>query len=297
MPVLNINQLHKDYGRITAVDNLSLEIESGAIFGLLGPNGSGKTTTLGMILGVTNPTSGSYAWFGQDDSHHHRKRIGAILEKPNFYPTFSGQKNLEIVCKIKDVDPRRIEETLHQVGLYQRKDWAFRTYSLGMKQRLAIASALLAEPDVMILDEPTNGLDPQGIADIRQLIIDIAKTGKTIILASHLLDEVQKICTEFAVLRNGKLIYKGDVEADFGEELTIEIATHNLENLAEVLQSFSDYISHQTVNDKIELKCEMTTDVTDLGRHLANHDIYPNHLLVKKKNLEQQFLEILSNHV
>ncbi|MEL7534665.1 MAG: ATP-binding cassette domain-containing protein, partial [Bacteroidota bacterium] len=201
MNVLSTRNLHKNYGRITAVNQLNLEVPEGTVFGLLGPNGSGKTTTLGMILGVTSPTSGDFLWFGEAASHKQRKQVGSILEKPNFYPNFSAYKNLALACKIKEVSSDRIDEVLEQVGLAERKNDSFQTFSLGMKQRLAIGSALLAHPKVLILDEPTNGLDPEGIAEIRELIIDIASTGKTIILASHLLDEVQKVCTDFAVLR------------------------------------------------------------------------------------------------
>ena len=186
-PVLKISGLSKRYGKIQAVSDLSLEIEKGSVFGMLGPNGSGKTTTLAMILGVVNPTAGSYSWFGEGDSPELRKRVGSILEHPIFYPSMSARKNLEIVCHIKDVDTKRIEEVIDIVGLKDRENDAFRTYSLGMKQRLAIGAALLSDPEVLIFDEPTNGLDPQGIAQIRALIKDIAKMGKTIILASHLL--------------------------------------------------------------------------------------------------------------
>ena len=293
--ILSIDQLHKEYGRITAVDHLSLDIEKGSIFGLLGPNGSGKTTTLGMVLGVTNPTSGSYKWFDKDDSHVHRKRIGAILEKPNFYPTFSGYKNLQIVCRIKGVDESRIDDRLRQVGLFERRKSAFKTYSLGMKQRLAIAASLLSEPEVLILDEPTNGLDPQGIAEIRQLIIDIANTGKTIILASHLLDEVQKICTEFGVLRNGKLIHTGRVDADLGEELIIEVGADNMDQLERDIQQFPDYISHVKLKEKLEVRCKSESSTSEVNKFLSEKGIYPSHLLAVKKNLEQQFLEILAN--
>jgi ABC-2 type transport system ATP-binding protein len=296
MSILNIRGLHKEYGQITALDHLDLEIEKGAIFGLLGPNGSGKTTTLGIILGVINPTAGEFSWFDEDDSHQHRKRIGAILEKPNFYPTYSAYKNLQIACRIKQVNEGRIDEVLQQVGLSDRKGSAFKTYSLGMKQRLAIASALLSNPEVMILDEPTNGLDPEGIAEIRQLIIEIAKEGKTIILASHLLDEVQKICTEFAVLRQGKLIHTGAVESDFGEVTVIEVATDDMEKLNDVIPDFEGYLSHTYNKDIVEVKCKKGIGAGHLNEFLMGKGQHPHHLAVKKKNLEQQFLEILSNN-
>lgn len=193
--VLSIQKLTKNFGKLCAVNQLDLEVKRGQVFGMLGPNGSGKTTTLGMLMGVTHPTSGSFTWFGEKPSHITRKKIGAVLEHPIFYPYLSGQKNLELNAMIKGADPNNIPKVLEMVELSSRKDDKYRTYSLGMKQRLAIASALVSDPIILILDEPTNGLDPMGIAEIRQIIKRIAADGKTIILASHLLDEVQKVCT------------------------------------------------------------------------------------------------------
>ncbi len=296
MNVLSTRDLHKQYGRITAVHKLNLNIAEGTVFGLLGPNGSGKTTTLGMILGVTRPTSGEFLWFGERAHHSQRKQVGAILEKPNFYPTFSAYKNLQLACKIKDVGEYRIAEVLEQVDLAERQHDPFRTYSLGMKQRLAIASALLADPRVLILDEPTNGLDPKGIAEIRQLIIDIAETGKTIILASHLLDEVQKVCSEFAILRRGKLIHNGRVDANFGREAIIQVGSENIPLLERVITEFPGYISHLKLKDTLEVKCETGTRASDVNAFLFNASITATHISTIKKNLEKQFMEIVSNH-
>jgi len=238
--VLSTTGLTKHYGKIKAVDDLNLDIKRGSVFGILGPNGSGKTTTLGMVLDVINITSGSYTWFGEKPTKEHRKNIGAILETPIFYPYLSGFKNLELVCDIKGVNYSRIPEVIDQVKLTGRDIHKFKTYSLGMKQRLSIASALLCDPEVMILDEPTNGLDPQGIAAIRELIIEIAKEGKTIVLASHLLDEVQKVCTDFCVLKNGKLIYTGKVEDVTKGAVAIEVMAK--EPILEILEK-ADFIS------------------------------------------------------
>jgi ABC-type multidrug transport system ATPase subunit len=210
--VLSITNLTKKFRRLTAVNNLNLEVKRGQVFGMLGPNGSGKTTTLGMLMSVINPTSGSYSWFGESPTNDVRKKIGAVLEHPIFYPYLSGQKNLELNAMIKQCPPENIPKVLELVELSDRRDDKYKTYSLGMKQRLAIASALLNDPTVLILDEPTNGLDPMGIAEIRELIKKIAANGKTIILASHLLDEVQKVCSHFAILRKGNLIHTGPVE-------------------------------------------------------------------------------------
>ena len=296
MVILSTNNLTKRFGRITAVDQLNLEIKAGSVFGLLGPNGSGKTTALAMILGVIIPTNGDFQWFGEKASHEHRKRIGAILEKPNFYPSLSAYKNLQLACKIKEVAITRIPEVIEQVGLTERQHDKFKTYSLGMKQRLAIASALLGHPEVMILDEPTNGLDPAGIADIRQLIIDIANTGKTIILASHLLDEVQKVCTDFAILQRGKLIYSGEVDVDFREGVLIEIASDDLMHLTDVIKLFDGYQSHKLLKDRIEVMCDPNTRVKDVNKFLVSVGIYADKLNILKKNLEQQFMDIVSSN-
>ena len=294
--VLTLNGLHKQYGKLTAVNRLSLEIPPGAIFGLLGPNGSGKTTTLGMILGVVRPTAGSYQWFGQAPSHQVRKRIGAILEKPNFYPSFSARKNLQLVCKIKEVNPVAIPRVLEQVSLSGRQDDAFKTYSLGMKQRLAIASALLADPEVLILDEPTNGLDPQGIAEIRDLIRQIAQGGKTIVLASHLLDEVQKVCSDFAILKQGNLIHTGRVQTDFGDAVVLRVEAADEVALLKLLEQFPGYRSHRVLAQQVEVTCAIGTVPESLTEFLARHDLYLRHLSAATKSLEQQFIEILAQH-
>ena len=275
------------------MDDLSLEVMRGNIFGILGPNGSGKTTTLGMILEVINQTSGDFLWFGEKPTTGTRKRIGAILEHPIFYPYLTAVQNLKIVCDIKEVPYSRIDEVLLQVGLDERKDDKYKTYSLGMKQRLSIASALLCDPEVMLLDEPTNGLDPQGIAEIRELIIEIANSGKTILLASHLLDEVQKVCTHFAVLRRGKLIHTGLVDEVDKGSTTIEVKADH-ENLLEVLEQ-----SGLASKVKRELDKYIMTMLDDgapeaVNRYLFDKGIVAKHLLLKTRSLEQQFLEILA---
>lgn len=290
--VLAIENLSKHYGKIKAVDQLNLEIKRGNVFGILGPNGSGKTTTLGMILDVINPTSGKFSWFGQKGDQQTRKRIGAILEHPIFYPYLTGIQNLNIVCDIKEVPKSRVAEVLNQVGLRERGASKFRTYSLGMKQRLSIASALLCDPEVMILDEPTNGLDPEGIAEIRDLIIEIANSGKTIILASHLLDEVQKVCTHFCVLQTGKLIHTGLVE-DVGKgDMTVEVKA-DAEDLKAILES-SDMTKHVRQElDKYTATMVNGYGAKDINAYLFENGITAKHLVVKTKSLEKQFLEIL----
>ena len=211
--ILTITNLTKTYGKLTAVNNLSFTINKGNVYGILGPNGSGKSTTLGIALNVVNKTSGEFKWFnGNLSTHEALKKIGAIIERPNFYPYMTAYKNLKLVCKIKDIPEQKIDEKLELVGLLERKHSKFKTFSLGMKQRLAIASALLNDPEILILDEPTNGLDPQGIHQIRSLIKDIASKGTTILLASHLLDEVEKVCSHVVVLRKGEKLYSGRVD-------------------------------------------------------------------------------------
>jgi ABC-2 type transport system ATP-binding protein len=293
--VLSIKNLSKHYGRIKALDNVSLEIKKGDIFGILGPNGSGKTTTLGMILDVINPTSGEYHWFGNEANKDTRKKIGAILEHPIFYPYLTAVQNLKIVCDIKEVSYDRIDKVINQVGLTERKETKYKTYSLGMKQRLAIASALLCDPLVMILDEPTNGLDPQGIAEIRELIIEIANSGKTILLASHLLDEVQKVCTHFAVLRRGKLVHTGLVEDVSKGAPTVEVKADH-EDLLSVLEKSGLATKVKRELDKHLMTMAEGNSAADVNKYLFKNGIAAKHLLLQSRSLEQQFLEILAEN-
>ncbi len=291
--VLSTHQLTKNYGKLCAVNQLNLEVKRGQIFGMLGPNGSGKTTTLGMLMGVTNPSSGSFSWFGEPATHHTRKKIGAVLEHPIFYPYLSGQKNLELNAMIKGADPNNIPQVLKTVDLTLRKDDKYRTYSLGMKQRLAIASALVSDPIILILDEPTNGLDPMGIAEIREIVKRIADDGKTIILASHLLDEVQKVCTHFAVLRKGKLMHSGPVD-DVGKgEETVEVMAYH-DDLGVLLQEFVGSGPIKKENGVFQVMMKDGYHSQDLNRFLFERGIVTSHLTTKKKSLEKQFLEILA---
>ncbi|MGB3586017.1 MAG: ATP-binding cassette domain-containing protein [Tunicatimonas sp.] len=293
-PTLQIQNLHKHYGKVHAVNNLSLEVQPGQVFGLLGPNGSGKTTTLGIILDVIKRSGGEYRWFGEAPSAESRKKIGAILETPVFYPYLSAVDNLKIVALIKGTDESRIDTVLQTVDLHERRNDAFKTYSLGMKQRLAIASALLADPDVMILDEPTNGLDPQGIAEIRQLIVQIAQQGKTIILASHLLDEVQKVCSHFAVLKKGKLIYTGGVDEALTGTDTVEVAASDMKSLEEAIQQFTHTESVRPEKQFLRVRLNNNQSSTDLNRFLIERGIIVSHLSQRTNSLEQQFLQILA---
>ncbi|MBN8653895.1 MAG: ATP-binding cassette domain-containing protein [Cytophagales bacterium] len=292
--VLSVNKLTKNFGKLCAVNQLDLEVKRGQVFGMLGPNGSGKTTTLGMLMGVVNPTAGSFNWFGEPATNLTRRKIGAVLEHPIFYPYLSGQKNLELSAMIKGADPNNIAKVLGIVELTARKDDKYKTYSLGMKQRLAIASALVSDPVILILDEPTNGLDPMGIAEIREIIKRIANDGKTIILASHLLDEVQKVCTHFAVLKRGNLMHIGPVDdVGKGEEIVEVQAYHD--DLGVLLQEFIGSGTIKKENGIFQVMMKEGFHSKDLNRFLFDRGIVASHLATRKKSLEKQFLEILAD--
>ena len=293
--ILQTYKLTKQYGKLTAVNNLDLEIKEGQIFGLLGPNGSGKTTTLGMILGVTAVSGGSFQWFNGESDHHTRKKIGAILEQPIFYPGYTAVENLKIVAKIKGIGLERMETVLKLVDLWKRRNDRFSGYSLGMKQRLAIAAAMLCDPKALILDEPTNGLDPEGIAQIRDIIKTIGDTGKSIILASHLLDEVQKVCTHYCVLRNGNLIHSGSVKADMGDERRIIVNVSDTEKLPSFLGEMEGVKSTEENDEGI--LCIVNEDFTleAFSRKVTDSGLVITHLSEYRKSLEEQFLEIVKN--
>lgn len=294
-PILSIKKLSKHFGSIKAVDQLDLTVEKGQVFGILGPNGSGKTTTLGIILGAIAPHEGSYEWFGQPPSASIRRRIGSILETPLFYPYLSATDNLKIIADLKQLPYTTIDESLRRVGLFERRRSKFSTYSLGMKQRLAVAAALLGNPEVMILDEPTNGLDPQGIAEIRNLIKKVSAEGTTIILASHLLDEVQKTCTDVAVLRSGRCLFTGKVDTMLHKGLTVELMADDQSHLQKILEECPFISDFDTLSSPWKVKLKEGNDATQLHAFLIGKEVVLNHLAAEKKSLEEQFLEIL-NH-
>jgi ABC-2 type transport system ATP-binding protein len=294
--ILTINKLSKRFGRIQAVDELDLKIERGQIYGILGPNGSGKTTTLGMLLDVVAPTSGSFQWFGNEKTVEARKKIGSILETPCFYPYMTAVQNLRIPAHIKNVDKSRIEQVLEQVGLLDRKDDKFKTYSLGMKQRLSIAAALLSDPPVLILDEPTNGLDPEGIAEVRELIKEIAAEGKTIIMASHLLDEVQKVCTHFCVLRKGRKLHEGMVSETLGEINQVEIASNDIRKLEKAVNDFPGKENYRFNGSGIIVTLKPEANSTELNLFCFENGITLKKLSTLTNSLEQEFLKILKEN-
>lgn len=294
--VLEINNLTKFYGPIQALNNVSFSVPSGCVFGILGPNGSGKTTLLGIIMNVLHASSGTFMFLGKHPTANTRKGIGTLLETPNFYHYLSGRKNLEIAAAIKQRGKEDIEDVLKRVNLFERQHSKFSTYSLGMKQRLAIASCLLGNPDILVFDEPTNGLDPVGIAEIRELIIKLAHEGKTIIMASHLLDEVEKVCTHVAILKTGKLITSGPVDEVLVNEDIVELASTNLNELENILNQIEGFTSLKNNGKTIQLFYPLgTANLSSINEHCFNNKTVLNHLILKKKSLETKFLEITNN--
>ena len=290
--ILSISHLHKQFGALHAVKDLSVEISKGNVYGILGPNGSGKSTTLGIVLHVVNKTSGSYSWFGGGISQQDAlKKVGAIIERPNFYPYMTAAQNLELVRKIKGAHQSKIDEKLELVGLLDRKNSRFSTFSLGMKQRLAIASALLNDPQILILDEPTNGLDPQGIIQIRDLIKKIAASGTTILLASHLLDEVEKVCTHVLILQKGKMVFAGPV-GGIEHGACYELQAENMEQLAKVIAINPEFKNMQLHENKLILYTKTELPASEINRFLSENGIYLSHLNMRRRRLEEQFLEL-----
>lgn len=294
--ILTVSNLTKKFGYLTAVQDLSFSIEKGNVYGILGPNGSGKSTTLGIVLNVVNSTNGSFSWFdGNTSTHDALKKVGAIIERPNFYPYMTAIQNLKLVCKIKEVPEEKIKDKLELVGLWERKDSKFGTYSLGMKQRLAIASALLNDPEILILDEPTNGLDPQGIHQIREIIKKVASHGTTILLASHLLDEVEKVCSHVVILRKGKKLYSGSVDdmlASFG---FFELKTDDNEVLINFLEEHPDFGEIKMYNGLITAFLNKEMNARELNNTLFKKGIVLSHLVKRRESLEEQFLTLTEN--
>lgn len=296
MPILTVENLYKNYGSVQALKNVSFSVPSGSVFGILGPNGSGKTTLLGIIMDVLKATKGTYRLFDAAPTADQRKQIGTLLETPNFYHYLSAQKNLEIAAAIKGVSIEDIPRVLEIVNLTQRKDSKFSTYSLGMKQRLALASCLLGDPLVMVFDEPTNGLDPVGIAEIRELIKKLYLQGKTIIMASHLLDEVEKVCTHVAILKKGELITTGNVNEILANEDIVEIGSEDNKKLLLILKSLNNYTNIKEADNLLQLFYPVgTANLGEINKHCFNNGVVLNHLHLKKKSLEAKFFELTNN--
>ncbi len=294
MTVLQTKNLTKRYGKITALDSLNLTIEAGNVYGILGPNGSGKTTTLGLILGILNSDEGGYEWFGGNWEGHPNLKIGAILETPNFFPYLNAIDNLKIVAKIKDVVNPDIEGLLQMVNLYERRKSKFKTYSLGMKQRLAIAATLISNPEVVIFDEPTNGLDPEGIAEVRNILKKVASSGRTVIMASHLLDEVEKICTHVAIIKNGKLLSVGPIGQILNNDKTIELDCdpEDLDALYSFIETTSWLRDPKKVNGKIECTISEDLSAKEVNKEAFSKGLVLTHIVLRNVRLEEEFLQI-----
>jgi ABC-type multidrug transport system ATPase subunit len=298
-PILSITNLSKNYGGVKALQNVSFEVPTGSIFGILGPNGSGKTTLLGIVMDVLKATSGSFSWSTTTNNDLMRKQIGTLLETPNFYHYLSAVDNLKIAAKIKGRGEEDIDNVLQTVNLFQRKDSKFNTFSLGMKQRLAIASALLGNPSILVFDEPTNGLDPAGIAEIRDLIKELSQKGKTIIMASHILDEVEKVCTHVAIIQKGVLktvsSVKDVMSSSTDNTLTtvlIEVSCDDNEALKIILQQMNGFISVHNVDSYLQLVSEEHVTAAMVNKYCFEKQFILNRLNVKNKSLETRFLEI-----
>ncbi len=293
--VLEVNGLTKNYGSLRAVDALDFSVEKGMVFGVLGPNGSGKSTTLGILTKVINADAGTFSWFGRAERENVTGEIGTLLERPNFYGYMNAVDNLRIVAEIRGVSAALIPDVLKFVKLYQRRNSRYKTFSFGMQQRLAIASALLGDPEVLILDEPTNGLDPEGIAEIREMILEIAHGGKTIILASHLLDEVQKVCSSILILKKGRKIYSGDIHGLNTGTTVIKMKAADTPKLRQVLETYPNVTSVNNENEYVNALVDKDTDPAELNAYLMEYGVRLSHLSLVTQNLESQFLELLKN--
>ncbi|MDB5251436.1 MAG: transporter, ATP-binding protein [Flaviaesturariibacter sp.] len=292
--VLSLSHIKKSYGSVQALRDVSFSVPEGSVFGVLGPNGSGKTTLLSIILDVLKANQGSFLWFGQPGSPAQRRRIGSLLETPNFYHYLSAVDNLRVTQAISGRGTRAdIDLVLKKVNLYERRNSRFKSYSLGMKQRLAIAAALLGDPRVLVLDEPTNGLDPVGIAEIRALILELKKTGHTIIMASHLLDEVEKVCTHVAILKTGKVITTGEVNEIMQDEDVVEASASDLDRLVTVLGTFGTGALIDPATQTVRLALPKgTANLEEVNRRCFQEGLVLTHLLLKKKRLETRFFEL-----
>ncbi len=298
MSVLSIDKLSKNYRSIKALDNVSFTVPSQTVFGILGPNGSGKTTLLGIIMDILKASSGSYNWNGQQSTNEVRKKIGTLLETPNFYHYMNAEDNLLIAARIKGRGEADIEKVLRIVNLYERRKSKFSTYSLGMKQRLAIASTLLGDPDILVFDEPTNGLDPAGIAEIRELIKELNRQGKTIIMASHILDEVEKVCTHVAIIQKGVMKTYGSVQDVLhpsgvqASKVQIEIGAADTDKLRTILQGMPGVESVTTAEQELLILCDESVSAEQVNKYCFEQGVILNKLQVKRKSLETRFLEI-----
>jgi ABC-type multidrug transport system ATPase subunit len=297
MPILETLALTKRYGPTFAIQDVQFSVGRGQICGILGPNGSGKTTTLAIALGCLRATSGQYRWFGQAPTAALRTRVGALLEKPTFYPWLSALQNLQVTAKIRGVeDKKAAARVLDQVGLLPHANASYSTFSLGMKQRLGLASALLGDPEVLVLDEPTNGIDAEGIAHMRAVFLALAAAGKTLILSSHILDEVEKVCSHVVILKSGRVLAQGAIGEVLQPEGGIEIAASDMNALHAALQTCPHLQKIERAGDLFHVfPASDDCTVEALNRWLVEHHVFASHLLRRKQSLEQHFLSLVSN--
>lgn len=297
MAILNVNHLSKYYGSFKALDNFSLSLEQGQAYGILGPNGSGKTTALSIILGLRHADEGEVTWFNGRSDDAVRRLTGSSLENPAFLSGLSGAQNLKISADIKGAPYSEIERVLNKTGLWSYRNRKFHKYSMGMKQRLSIAAALLGDPEVLILDEPTNGLDPQGIYQIRELILEFTSEGKTLLMASHILSEVEKICNHTLILNHGKIIHDGPTDRVLVQKPTLEIASKNLQDLHEALSSHTQIENlNRTNGELLTATIDDDFDIAELNEYLVKSGISPYHIVKKHPTLEQQFIELIKEN-
>ncbi len=290
--ILSIRSISKSYGAIQALKGVSFDVPEGCVYGVLGPNGSGKTTLLGIILDVLQANGGSYQWFGGVANDASRKQIGSLLETPNFYHYLSAYDNLAVTAKIRGKGDTDRNAVLGQVGLLERKDSKFQTFSLGMKQRLAIGAALLGGPRVLVFDEPTNGLDPAGIAEIRELILKLNREGITIIIASHLLDEIEKVCTHVAILKRGTLLLNGPVNEVLVNEDQVEVMAQDMAGLKNALQAMPGIVKMTNRERFLMLTCDKGIETFHVNDYCIKKGIVLTHLAMKRKSLEAKFMEL-----
>ena len=297
MPILETLALTKRYGPQFAIQDIQFSVGRGQVCGILGPNGSGKTTTLGIVLGCLRATAGQYRWFGEAPTAALRTRVGALLEKPTFYPWLSAANNLQIAAKIRGIaDKKAVYHALDQVGLLSHTQAAYGSFSLGMKQRLGLASALLGDPEVLVLDEPTNGIDAEGIAHMRSLFLALAAAGKTLILSSHILDEIEKVCSHVVILKSGHILAQGSIEDVLQSEGSMEVAASNMVALQALLQSCDHLQKVERVGEFFRVVA-VSEDFTveRLNQWLVDHQVFASHLVRRKQSLEQHFLSLISN--
>jgi len=291
--ILSIQGLSKSYKSVRAIRKLNLQISEGQAYGILGPNGSGKTTTLSIVTGILRQDEGSFSWFGEAPQAGQRKSIGSLIETPHFYPYLNLEKNLRIICDIKGMDYRDIHRVLQTAKLFERRRSRFSTLSLGMKQRLGIAAALLGDPRVLVLDEPTNGLDPEGIAEVREVVLEQVKQGKTLILASHILSEVEKICNHVAILKKGELLADGPVKELLAEDEIIELSCNNNEELRTKLENSGLVKELEIENGLLVLTLNDKITPSEINAFAFEQNLVIHHLLSRKRSLESQFLELV----